>query len=461
MSDCPYSAQNSCAPTSPVSFARLANESWIWGNARFIASKGLEFFQLCERRAGIVHTRCFLQPVYIVTDPEAIADVLVKHANCFDKPYVLRRLKVLFGEGLLTSNGEHWAYHRRMVQPAFRSEILPAFADFVGRNTVTMAEHWTEDAACDIYPDLADLAMKNVNQTMFGTCDDELAGIVRALARTCHELVGAIFSYGWLLPFLRPGPLKRQLNAQLDQLDAYLGRLIDQRRGGPPRSDFFGLLLGDKPGLPNRASILDESVTMLLAGHETSASALVWCLYLLATHPEHANALAAELSATLGGRAPSFHDLDRLPTLRGTLDETLRLYPPTHRIGRTVKKRVAIGGHEIPAGADVVMPQWAVHRSARWYEDPESFHPERWTPQFRQKLPRFAYFPFSGGPRTCVGSQMAWTETAVVLGFLAQRYTFTLCNAEPPVPREGLTLLPAGGLHVLMRRRALATAAVA
>ena len=137
-----------------------------------------------------------------------------------------------------------------------------------------------------------------------------------------------------------------------------------------------------------------------------------------------------------------------------TLDETLRLYPATHRIGRTVKTPVVVGGHLLPVGADVVIPQWAVHRSARWYQEPEAFVPGRWTPAFRKSLPRFAYFPFSGGPRTCVGGQLAWSECAVILGFLAQRFRFSLCDSAPLLPREGLTLLPAaGGLRVRIESR--------
>jgi cytochrome P450 len=257
---------------------------------------------------------------------------------------------------------------------------------------------------------------------------------------------------------LYPSRLKRDLKRALRDLDDYLGRLIDERRHEPPRDDFLGLLMsgggGHHPPL-SRQAMLDESVTMLLAGHETAATALVWCLYLLARHPDQADALAADLAAHLHGEAPTVDDLDGLVSLRATLDETLRLYPPTHRIGRTVKEPVVVGGHRLPVGADVLLSQWAVHRSARWYVQPEVFLPSRWTPAFRHALPKFAYFPFSGGPRACVGSHFVWFESAVILGVLAQRFRFSRPDDSPPLmPYEGLTLTPAGGqLRLRIERR--------
>ncbi len=269
-----------------------------------------------------------------------------------------------------------------------------------------MTSSWLIGDLRDLYPDLIDLCMKNITQTMFGVYDEELGGIVRALAATCHELVHSVFDVIRPWPFRFPNRLKRQVEKELSDLDRYLGRLIDERSKEPPRDDFLGLLLSGYKGhhAPlSRRAVLDESATLLLAGHETTASALVWSLYLLAQHPQHADALAADLAAHLSGEAPSYGDLDSLELLRATLDETLRLYPATHRIARTVKTPVVIGGHLLSTGADVVMPQWAVHRSARWYQEPEAFKPGRWTPAFRKSLPRFAYFPFSGGARTCVG----------------------------------------------------------
>lgn len=405
----------------------------------------------------MVLARMLWKTAYIVTEPSAIADVLVNHPKCFVKPYILQRLKVLFGDGLLTSDGEGWTHRRHLVQPAFGSDRMPRFLNVVRENTERMVSTWRDGEVRDIYPDLVDLCMKNITQTMFGVYDEELGDIVRALAATCHQLVKAVFGVVGLWPFHFPPRLTRQVNKQLHDLGCYLDRLIDQRRNAPPRDDFLGLMLsaanGHHPGM-NRQAIINESVTLLLAGHETTASALVWSLYLLARHPQIADALAADLASCLHGEAPSHADLDGLEPLRATLDEVLRLYPATHRIGRTVITPVRVGGHLLPVGADVVMPQWAVHRSARWYRDPEAFVPSRWTPAFRKSLPRFAYFPFSGGLRTCVGGQLAWCESAAIVGLLAQRFRLSMLDSTPLLPREGLTLLPAApGLPVRIENR--------
>jgi cytochrome P450 len=491
----------SYASTTPVSLARYPQESWLLGSASAVARNGLEFFERCEQTAGIVRTRFLVKRVYVVTDPTAIADVLVNHPKSFVKPFLLRRMRVLFGNGLLTSSGEHWAKYRHLVQPAFGAECMPEFLRLVRESTEEMLSSWCEGErrvgergagesrtgeSCDedvhdVYSEIVDLCMKNVAQTMFGVYDEELGSIVRALAATCHDLTHAVLNVGQLLPFHLPRRLKRRLKTELGALNNYLGRLIDQRindqrindqrmndlrRNEPPRRDFLGLLLssGGKHGPPvNRQAVLDESVTMLLAGHETTASALAWSLYLLARHPKHADALASDLVSHLQGDAPSMSDLENdledLTSLRATLDETLRLYPPTHRIGRTVVSPVVVGGHEIPVGADVLVPQWAVHRSTRWYDRPLEFLPERWTPAFRRSLPKFAYFPFSGGPRICVGTQLAYSEVAVILGMLAQRFRYSLCDETPLVPYEGLTLLPAGGhLRLKIKRRMIPTA---
>jgi len=455
---CPFHAAAPSHPSpTPVSLAQYPRESWLFGGASAVARNGLEFFERCEQIAGIVRTRFLVKRIYVVTDPTAIADVLVNHPKSFVKPYILRRMKVLFGDGLLTSSGEQWTNHRHLVQPAFGAECMTGFLRLVRESTEEMLSSWRNEDLRDVYPEIVNLCMKNVAQTMFGVYDEEMGSIVRALAATCHDLTHAVLNVGQFLPLHLPGRLKRRLERELGALNNFLGRLIDQRRNEPPRRDFLGLLLsggGEHAPPVSRQAVLDESVTMLLAGHETTASALAWSLYLLARHPKHADALAADLVLHLQGDAPSMSDLKDLTLLRATLDETLRLYPPTHRIGRTVVSPVVVGGHEIPVGADVLVPQWAVHRSARWYDRPLDFLPERWTPAFRRSLPKFAYFPFSGGPRICVGTQLAYSEVAVILGLLAQRFQYSLCDEMPLVPYEGLTLLPAGGhLRLKLKRR--------
>lgn len=435
-------------PSAPVSIARYPEETPVLGSIRAFTRDGLKFYETCEHTAGIVHTRFFLKHVYVITDPEAIEEVLVNQPKAFIKPYVLRRMKLLFGDGLLTAEGDRWLHNRRLVQPAFKSERMPGFIDFVQQNTEKLATSWQHGDVRDVYPDIVDLCLHNLARTMFGVYDDELEGIVRELVQTCQRVVHEVASIDLRpSPLAYPSRLKRRLTKALEDLDGYLGRLLEQRSREAPRADFLGILMSGGAHHPamTRQQLLDESVTMLLAGHETAASALMWCMYLLARHPALADALAAELATQLKGASPDIPDLDRLDRLRDTLDETMRLYPPTHRIGRTVKAPVTIAGHPLKLGAEVVLPQWAVHRSARWYEQPHEFRPDRWTEEFRRALPKFAYFPFSGGPRACIGTHFVWFESAVILGYLAQHFRFSLPDDKPVVPFEGLTLVPSGG----------------
>jgi len=435
------------APSAPVPMAPFPEESWLLGSAKAAAADGLAYYRRCEETAGIVETRMLWKRVYVVTEPSAIADVLVNSPRSFIKPYFLRRMKVFFGNGLLTAEGDEWLHNRRTLQPAFQSDRLPGFIDFTRHNTEAIASVWSTAGVRDVYPDIIDLCLQNVTQTMFGVFDAELRDLTRALVLSCQALVHALTNMLRVSPLLYPNRLTRDLAKAKREFNAYLDRLIAQRNAEPPRNDFLGLLLsgGGHHAPMSRQAIFDESVTMLFAGHETAAAAAAWSLYLLATHPDVADALAADLSAELHGAPPNVAHLDGLPRLRAVIDEAMRLYPPAHRYGRTVIEPVMVGGHLLPKGADVVLSQWAVHRSPRWYDQPDTFLPGRWTPEFRHSLPKFAYFPFGGGPRACVGSHFFWFEAAVILGVLAQRFRYSLVDTKPLVPYEGLTLIPDGG----------------
>lgn len=426
---------------------RLPGGHWLVGHAREFARDGLRFYQDCERLGGIVQSRILVKRLYVISDPAAIGEVLVEKHRHFIKPYVLRRMKVVFGNGLLTSDGETWLHNRRLVQPAFQSARIRAFAEVARGRAERLADRWAAGGECDVVPDLVDLCLGNLTEVMLGRRDAELAGLVRRLVPVTHALARTVSHPLKLPPTAWPNALGRELRAALQDIYRYIDALMAERRR-TPTTDFLGLLVGGRsPGSQplDPQVIRDEMVTLLLAGHETAAAALIWGLHLLATHPVEADALATELATRLGGAAPAVDDLDGLPRLRAVLDETLRLYPPTHRVGRSVLSPVTIGGVDLPVGSEVLLPQWAVHRSARHYDEPDAFRPARWTAAFRASLPKFAYFPFSGGPRTCVGANLVWFEDAITLAAIVQRVRFAPADAAAVVPREGLTLVPAGG----------------
>ena len=222
--------------------------------------------------------------------------------------------------------------------------------------------------------------------------------------------------------------------------------MFTRRRAAPAGDDFLSMLLGarDDTGAPlSEGQIRDEVVTMFLAGHETAASSLTWALYLLAAHPPAAQRLSAALDA--GGACE--HEIDRV------MREALRLYPPAYRISRTAVEACDLGGHPVEPGVEIMIPQWAVHRSARFYDDPDAFRPERWTPAFTAALPRFAYFPFGGGPRTCIGNTFAEIEGSVAIGHICRRYELRVPPHAQVAPYLGVTLLPRENILELEVRR--------
>jgi len=440
--------------------------SWLGGNARELGADGLAFYEKCERLAPIVKGRAYIFPFYVVTGPALIEEILVKQAKAFHKPGLLKGLRILFGDGLLTADGEGWRHRRRLLQPLFHPSRQAAYGSEIRRGIAAKLASW-DDGVVDVHEAVVDVCIGNLTRTLFGIDDAVLTARIRALATLCHDITQAGMSfrfpyYGLLAMF--PGLAHLSFGARLRQLERSIVERVKALRRGVERDDFFARLLNgnDLDGCPMSArAVRDELVTMLLAGHETAAAATSWALYSLAQAPDVLAALRAELDEVCGDALPAYEDLENLPLLERVLLETYRLYPPTHRIGRTVAEPVTIGGVELEVGAQVLMPQWAVQRSARHYREPLAFRPERWLAPEAKQLPRFAYFPFSGGPRVCIGQALVTMEDALVLGSIVKSFDFALPEGVSIEPTEGLTLLPGAG-HLpleLRRRRSLAASA--
>jgi cytochrome P450 len=258
-----------------------------------------------------------------------------------------------------------------------------------------------------------------------------------------------------------PTPANLRLRRAIRGLDAILFRIIDdRRRGGQDRGDLLSMLLraqdeDDGTGMTDR-QLRDETMTLFMAGHETTANTLAWAFYLLARHPAAEARLHAELDEVLGGRPPTFDDLPGLKWADMVVTETLRYYPTVWLLGREAVEPVTVGGYDVPVGHTVFMSQWVVHRDPRWFDDPESFRPERWADGLARRLPRYAYFPFGGGPRVCVGNQFAQTEAVLLLATIARRYRLRLAPGAVVTPLPTMTLRPDRGVRVILdaRRRA-------
>jgi cytochrome P450 len=396
----------------------------------------------------------------VVTGPELIEDVLLKKARSFHKPIGLRALRWVFGAGLLTSNGELWKHRRRLVQPVFHPDHHDAYAAELSDRIERRLER-IRPGESDVHEHIVSVCVEQLMSRFFGTAAPELVRAVRQAATACHGATQTLMGHPWY--YLFPSPVERRYSAPLRELEKGLLELFRRRRAAAPeRGDFADLLAHgtDHDGCPMRdVAVRDEAITMILAGHETVAAAVSWALYLLAKHPRVQARLAGELDAECEGAVPSLDELPRLTVLDQVLKETYRLYPPTHRIGRTAVEPVTLGSYSLPARSELLISQWAVHRSPRHYARPTEFVPERWTDEFVEQLPRFAYFPFSAGPHVCIGQALATIEDSMLIAAFVRKFEIALprgWTADPP-PAEGLTLLPCPVKLRLAPRLAVAT----
>ncbi|HEY2587434.1 MAG TPA: cytochrome P450 [Tepidisphaeraceae bacterium] len=427
---------------------------WITGHLSEFRADRLGFYTRIAREYGdIVPFRILGCRILLVSRPDLIEQVLVTQSKQFMKHFGARLCKPLLGNGLVTSEGDFWRRQRRLSAPAFQGSRTAGYADTMVRAAREMLESWTSDQTRDVQADMMRLTLRIACETLFGAdvCPDPDA-VGRALGEAMESLVdraqGSLPLPGWV-----PSPANRRFNRAIRGLDAIVSGLIESRRDMPPGDDLLWSLLSarDDDGSPMSArQLLDEVRTLFIAGHETTALALTYSLYLLAMHPDAQERLRAELREVLGSRLPEMSDLPRLRSARGVVLEALRLYPPADTIGREAAEDCTIGELAVPKGTNLFMSQWVVHRDARLFPDPERFDPDRWTDAFERALPRCAFFPFGGGPRVCIGQNFAMTEAILVLATICQHFTFTVDPAYRLELRPTLTLRPGENVRLLV-----------
>jgi cytochrome P450 len=399
--------------------------------------------------------------LFIASDPSVIKDVLVTHNQNFHKSRGLERMKILLGEGLLTSEDAVHLRQRRLMQPAFHRDRVAAYASTMVSYADRVRTGWSDGATLDVALEMSRLTLLIVGKTLFDTD-------VESQARDVGDAMSGLMNSFWtlMLPFgdtleRLPIPRLRRGRKARERLDAIIYGIIGERRAsGGDRGDLLSMLLmaqddEDKGrGMTDR-QVRDEAMTIFLAGHETTANALTWTWYLLSQSPDIERRLHEEIDRVLAGRLPTVADVDRLPYTTRVVTESMRLYPPAWLVGRRAVNEYSIGGYAVPPRSIVVMSQWIVHRDPRHYPEPERFDPDRWTPAFKAALPRFAYFPFGGGPRQCIGESFAWMELVLVLATIAQRWRFDLVPDHPVVPQAAVTLRPKYGMKMMARVRDL------
>jgi cytochrome P450 len=417
----------------------------------------LAFLPALARAYGdIVTMRYYKFRVYYVNHPDYIEEVLVNQARKFIKGRILRANKGLFGNGLLTSEGEFWLRQRRLAQPAFHRARIAAYAETMVRFTERMLEGWRDGESRDVHAEMMRLTLQIVAKTLFDADVDadvqEVGRAVEAIMEHNSDFRRLILTPSWL-------PTLRNIRAALAtrRLNKIIYRIIGQRRtAGHDAGDLLSMLLHAQDEDGSRMTdrqLRDEVITLFLAGHETTALTLSWTWWLLAQHPQVEAKLHAELDAVLGGRTPTLEDLPKLPYADHVIMESMRLYPPAWGMARLAIEDAEIGGYTIRKGSGVSLSQWVVHRDPRWYESPEEFRPERWEGDLLKRLPRFAYFPFGGGPHQCIGNSFALMEAALILATIAQKFRLVLVPGQVVVPLASITLRPRHGIRVTMEAR--------
>lgn len=436
---------------------------WLSGHLPQFRHDRLGYMTWCAREYGdLVRLRFGPRRVYLVNHPDAIEEILVTNSKNFIKHFALRLNPVVLGKGLLSSDGPLWLRQRRLMQPAFARQRIASYAPIMVDYTRRQLEEWQPGQTRDIHAEMMRLTLAIAAKTLFDAEGSGQAGEVVEALRVAQEAFLAKVNSIFLLPTWVPTPQMIRLKRAAARLDRIIYGFIEERRKkkDETRTDLLSLLLNardetDHTGMTDQ-QLRDEAMTLFLAGHETTALVLSWGWYLLAKHPEVAAKVAEEVDRVLAGRLPTADDQPQLRYIEKVALETMRLYSPAYAIGREPLTDCEILGYHVPAGTTLFMSQWVMHRDGRFWEQPDQFIPERWTDDIFSRVPKFAYFPFGGGPRLCIGNTFAMLEMVLVLATIAQRWRFTIVPGHEAVPKPAFTLRPWPGIPAVLERRVAA-----
>jgi cytochrome P450 len=393
---------------------------------------------------------------YVLTHPEHIEQVLRSRHQDFIKWKLLRDTARVFGEGLLTSEGDVWKRQRKLTNPAFMLSAVRGHADCMVSYTTRLMQDWRPGQTRVISDEMVRLTLAIIARTLFDVDVEQEARPLRRILESVLDYYGDPLN-SLLLPPWFPSPANLRLRRSMRALDELIAGLIEQRRHRAGEgSELLSRLLSARDEDGSQMSdrqLRDELVTLGFAGHKTTAAALTYCFYLLAQSPEVEAQLLDELAAVLGDRPPTAEDYSRLSFTQCVVKEALRLYPPSWGIGREAVRDVEVGGYHVPKGTQLLLVQWVVHRDGRWFAEPGCFRPQRWQGDLEERLPRCAYFPFGDGPRICIGGHFAMLEIVLILAAIARRFRLTLVPGQKFKLVPSITLWPKPGIRMVLGER--------
>ena len=395
---------------------------------------------LAARYGDIVHFRVGTQDFFLLNHPDHIRDVLVTNQNNFARRIFLQRAKRMLGEGLLTSEGEHYRRHRQLIQPEFHRQQIPKHARMIVQSGEEFIAHWKDGQKRDVLADMRSLSLAATYGTLFGG-DVEWGGcgIREQLTTAIQELYRFNGRQSWKTLISRKLGLvdPNRFQHACEKLDAAIYRLISERRErGIEKGDILSTLMSGRNEAESMSDreVRDEVATLIEAGHITLSSVLTWVWFLLAANSTAEEKLHAEVDEVLSGRPPVFEDLPRLPYTNMVLLESMRLYSPVWVMTRRALHDYEVGGYILPAGSILLMSQHVMHRDRRYYAQPDRFDPERWSLETNGNRPQFSYFPFGGGPRRCIGEGLSMLEGVLLLATMASKWRLRPVMGSLPKP---------------------------
>ncbi len=439
-------------PPGPRGISFAARQLFGAGSASdFFAALPAKYPRITHWRLGGMH-------MYVLNDAELIDHVHRNYARVLTKSRALQEARVLVGNGLLTNEGQDHLKQRRLVQPAFHRKRIHEYSERMVAATVEHEEGWQVGERVDMAADMSSLTLDIVGRTLFGAdLRKDAAEVGEALNNLLEAFPKMMLPTGKLMARI-PGTALYAARNDPDELDGIVQRMIEEHRRAGDTGDLLSMLIEaqeDGTGMDD-AQLRDEVMTLVIAGHETTAMNLTWTWYLLSQNPAVARRLREELARVLGGRAPTMDDLASLPYTRAVISESMRLFPPAWVIGRMTTEDIEIDGWQVPAGSVIMTSQYAMQRDPRYWDSALAFTPERWIDEsgaYSEKAPgqpKGAWFPFGYGKRMCIGDQFALTEAALVVATLAQRWAPKLVPGSPVTPFAAVTLRPKDGMPMTL-----------